>query len=131
MINYSPYTPTESRDCSICLLNVLNSDEPVIAHNELHPVHVACLERWMEMHRSCPECRAVIKNPSMIMYQVFYGCVALFGCFKLQHRPVFLTIIGITLCVAFIFKIQNLPPDITKRELQMGLYGAIFLIAID
>ncbi|MEI8124246.1 MAG: RING finger domain-containing protein [Parachlamydiaceae bacterium] len=56
---YQPYSGNDS--CSICL-DGQTDDNPLFAHNVLHPLHLPCALEWIVRNSSCPICRLPVDS---------------------------------------------------------------------
>ncbi|KAK1439256.1 hypothetical protein QVD17_05072 [Tagetes erecta] len=49
-----------SGDCAICLAEYVNGDEIRVLPQCGHGFHVACIDKWLGSHSSCPSCRQIL-----------------------------------------------------------------------
>ncbi|KAI3813682.1 hypothetical protein L1987_18411 [Smallanthus sonchifolius] len=49
-----------SGDCAICLTEYADGDEIRILPQCGHGFHVACIDKWLGSHSSCPSCRQIL-----------------------------------------------------------------------
>jgi hypothetical protein len=52
--------------CSVCLEDVHGGEMVRQLPACRHIFHVECVDMWLQSHRTCPMCRAVIKPPTML-----------------------------------------------------------------
>jgi hypothetical protein len=52
--------------CSVCLEDVHGGEMVRQLPACKHIFHVECVDMWLQSHRTCPMCRAVIKPPTML-----------------------------------------------------------------
>ncbi|XP_028807818.1 RING-H2 finger protein ATL40-like [Neltuma alba] len=48
-------------ECSVCLSNLEGGEEARLLPNCQHVFHVACIDRWLESHSTCPICRTMAR----------------------------------------------------------------------
>ncbi|KAJ4714028.1 RING-H2 finger protein [Melia azedarach] len=51
---------TLSSDCAICLVEFVEGDELRVLPQCGHGFHVACIDKWLGSHPSCPSCRQIL-----------------------------------------------------------------------
>jgi hypothetical protein len=56
-------------ECSICLEHVTGNK---IITRCKHEFHKSCLERWMEEHATCPNCRSDIDDEPEMIFKFFF-----------------------------------------------------------
>ncbi|KAH6756860.1 hypothetical protein C2S53_000628 [Perilla frutescens var. hirtella] len=54
-------------NCAICLLDFCDGDNIRILPNCNHGFHVACIDKWLLSHSSCPTCRLHLKPHNHII----------------------------------------------------------------
>lgn len=52
--------PDDSPNCSVCLSPIDNTVNTKTTDRCQHTFHRECLDRWLETHNTCPECRVVL-----------------------------------------------------------------------
>ncbi|XP_054789766.1 RING-H2 finger protein ATL40-like [Prosopis cineraria] len=48
-------------ECSVCLSNLEDGEEARLLPNCRHVFHVACIDRWLSSHSTCPICRTMAR----------------------------------------------------------------------
>ncbi|XP_061357462.1 RING-H2 finger protein ATL8-like [Gastrolobium bilobum] len=59
----NPNKLVASSECAICLSEFAAGDEVRVLPQCGHGFHVACIDKWLESHSSCPSCRALFAVP--------------------------------------------------------------------
>ncbi|KAK9268278.1 hypothetical protein L1049_010721 [Liquidambar formosana] len=55
-------SPSSTSGCAICLVDFSEGDEIRILPKCNHRFHVACIDKWLLSHSSCPTCRHRLKS---------------------------------------------------------------------
>lgn len=78
------HTRIESVDCAICLENDSNSIALITSTTICnHTFHKACLDNWLKVSNSCPQCRAVISDRVVEPIEPFTHHVWSYGEFNI------------------------------------------------
>ncbi|XP_061340518.1 RING-H2 finger protein ATL74-like [Gastrolobium bilobum] len=60
--NHSGSTPSSASICVICLVDFSDGDKLRFLPSCNHRFHVACIDKWLLSHSSCPTCRNHLKS---------------------------------------------------------------------
>lgn len=66
---YSPYTtPLDDTTCTICTESYTSGDNIIILScaEGKHHYHKDCIERWLRINPTCPQCRAPVENGPLV-----------------------------------------------------------------
>ncbi|KAK4767988.1 hypothetical protein SAY87_003129 [Trapa incisa] len=61
-LTYAPESATKFSECAICLAEFSSGEEIRVLPQCGHAFHVACIDKWLESHSSCPSCRRILAS---------------------------------------------------------------------